>query len=406
MRTRPARLRVEAALNDRSTQRGGPQDAATTVRRTFPGSLRDGGERHSLAVVAVVAVVLASACSSAPNTGGALYDWDAVASDGSSATGGTGADGGSDGSSGTGTAPDSAHLKAGCIDGDYDEALPTPTASIEALIGAYDSKEAFAFVLAVLEARYPTGRFLVDQGVAKGQQNCFDLFLPVMMRGTAKSTLDRIEVLVHECGHLYDLSVGGFSSHHYHISDKVQRTCAGGSAQAGGKTFARSRLQSDTYALLRPACSKGSGPHGCDSYADVYLNGNPDDAKFESGDQGFDLLHEETVQYVHSLATASAFSDRIVGSTSARDGILTFLWYTERYLRMARTEYPKAYAALVDDPCWREAILLTWARAWRMLDATADNKKLGIQAKAILPLVEDPDLLNEVELVRAKHGCK
>lgn len=370
----------------------------------------------SLACLAAAAL---GGCSTATTTGGGLYDWDATVTDGVGAIAGDagaandGAAGTSDGTaSGTdssatgGGAGASAHLKAGCIDGAYEEALPTPEGSIEALIGAYEAKNAFEFVLAVLAVRYPTGRFLVDQGVAKAKQNCFELFLPAALRGTAKSTLDRIEVLVHECGHLYDLSVGSFSGHHYHISETVQRTCSGGSSQGGGKMFARSRLQSDTYSLLRPPCSKGSGPHGCDSYADIYLNGNPDDAKFESGDQGFDMLHEETVQYVHSLATASAFSDRIAGSTSARDGILTFLWYTERYLRLARTEYPAAYAKLADDPCWREAILLTWGRAWRMLDATATNKKLGIQDKTILPLVDDPDLLNEIELIRTKHGCK
>ncbi len=298
------------------------------------------------------------------------------------------------------------HRKAGCLDGSLDEAGPTPAASIEALVNGYDKSQALQLVVEVLGLRYPTGRFLVEEGIAKGQQNCFELFLPASQRGSAKQVLDRLEVLVHECGHLYDLAKGGFAGAHYHIADGVTRTCKGGSSQFGGKTFARSLLQGDAYAALRPDCAKGKGSHGCDSYAKIYLSGDPSDQKFESGDQGFDMLHEETVQYVHSLATQMGMSDRVIGATSARDGILTFLWYTERYLRMARLEHPDVYTLLSTDACWREAILLTWGRAWRFLAMTADEAKLGIDDDALLTLVEDPELLQEIELLRVAAGCK
>ena len=73
---------------------------------------------------------------------------------------------------------------------------------------------------------------------------------------------------------------------------------------------------------------------------------------------------EETLQYVNSLATSYAFGDQLAYSTSARDGILTFLWYTMRYLRLARLEHPQTYTLLTQNSCWRDLILNTWGRAW------------------------------------------
>jgi hypothetical protein len=298
------------------------------------------------------------------------------------------------------------HTVAGCPDSTLVGAIPTADAAIDDLVAAYSPDGAFDFVLDVLDRRYPVGAFLVEQGVAKGQQNCFDLFLPQQLRGTAKGTLDRIEVLVHECGHLYDLAMGGFVKAHYHIDEGVTRTCNGGNTQGSNKTVARSLINGDAYSAKRPPCSKGKGSHGCDSYGDVYLSGDPTDGKFESGDQGFSLLHEETVQYVHSLATQLAMVDRVVGSTSARDGILTFLWYTMRYLRLTRLEYPDAYKVIASDACWREAVLLTWGRAWRMLDASANDARLGIDDAKIMELVLVPELLAEIDLLRVAQGCK
>ena len=43
-----------------------------------------------------------------------------------------------------------------------------------------------------------------------------------------------------------------------------------------------------------------------DNYANVYLDGDPDDDEFDGGDQGFNSLLEETLQYVNSLATGYA----------------------------------------------------------------------------------------------------
>ena len=120
----------------------------------------------------------------------------------------------------------------------------------------------------------------------------------------------------------------------------------------GGKTFARSLIKKDAQYAKRQACG-GKAGMGCDSYADVYLDGDPNDSTFDSGYQGYNSVLEEATQYVNSLASALAFQDQYANEkVSDRDGILTFLWYIERYLAVARTDYPAAYKLLSEDSCW------------------------------------------------------
>ena len=167
---------------------------------------------------------------------------------------------------------------------------------------------------------------------------------------------------------------------------------------------ARSRIRNDAYQGLRPPCN-GRLTRTCDHYADVYLDGNPDDGNFEGGDQGFNSVLEETLQYVNSLATGYAFEDFYRGSRSERDGILTFLWYLERYLRMARLDYPDAYDHISGNECWRRSILQVWGRAWMYLSLTDGSERLGISDDAILNLVTEPELLEEISRIRQIEGC-
>ena len=119
------------------------------------------------------------------------------------------------------------------------------------------------------------------------------------------------------------------------------------------------------------------------------------------------LLLEEDVQYINSLATSWAYADQLGAgtSTSARDGILTFLWYVERYLHMARLTYPAAYTRLSTDPCWQNAILTVWGRAWLYLQHTEGMRALGIADGALMPLVTNPELLDEINRIRTAAGC-
>ncbi|MCU0657291.1 MAG: hypothetical protein MUF64_19135 [Polyangiaceae bacterium] len=328
---------------------------------------------------------------------------------GAGATGGAGAGGSPGGASGGGagsggsSSPTSKLVDPACTDGKYSETLPDPDASIA---GLSFSGDVATYVDQLLAARYPWGGEQVKGGrLNKSFGDCSVLFA-----GSPKSGADVIkslEVIVHECGHFNDGELSKPPVNVYPMNPQLSFSCSrGDSVKRGGDTFERSRLNDDDYAKLRPRCSSGTKP--CDTYADIYLDGDPEDAKFEGGDQGFNMLFEEQVQYVNSLATKYAFADQIKSnsSTSARDGILTFLWYVERYLRMARLGYPDAYARIADDACWRDAILTNWGRAWLYLEVTKDDPRLGINDAEIEALVLDPELLGEIQRLRDKSSCQ
>ncbi len=286
-----------------------------------------------------------------------------------------------------------------CIDGQYSEELPTQ-ADISAYTGSYSPANNREFYEGILGLRYPMGAKLVSEA-SRAQLDCVDAFSGGAF--SAEDALRDLNTIVHECGHFYDLGNGGFSDSHYAINLSLSFQCSeGDTTSRGGRTFERSRIRNDSFAAMRPGCQQGQG---CDFYASVYLDGNPDDAMFEGGDQGYNSVLEETVQYVNSLATGYAFRDTYQFSQSDRDGILTFLWYLGRYLHMARTQYPDAYAHISQDDCWRRATLTVWGRAWLFLEATRGESKLGIEDAQIEPLVLDPTILNEIELLRNIEGC-
>ncbi len=305
----------------------------------------------------------------------------------------------------TDSGPPSENVDPNCTDGRYTEPLPNTSASIADI--AFNANDVAGYYAAVLARRYPNGGDLVQGGLMNTSLgNCVTLFSGSPT--TAAEAISRLDTVVHECGHLYDLHLSNGLSSVYYFTGATRFSCQrGDTTSRGGDTFARSRIRTDSYSAMWPACSTTGGTTNCDSYADIYLDGNPDDSTFDSGDQGFNLLFEEDMQYVNSLATAWAFEDQAPSGrrTSARDGILNFLWYTERYLHMARTTYPAAYQRLSTDPCWRDAILTLWGRAWLYLQATQGMRALGIDDARLLPLVTNPELLDEIERIRTAASC-
>lgn len=288
-------------------------------------------------------------------------------------------------------------LREGCIDGDYDEALPDDRGDIAALVAGYDPASYHDFVDAVLGVRYPHGQLIVRGATAPGASfDCVEAF--TSQRSRAQTLMTELSTVVHECGHMYDLDRGSFSGDFYLVAPDVTFSCSRGDAQGrGGDTFARSRMNGDAFASAIPG----------DFYRDVYLDGDPDDGTFDSGDQGFNSVLEEATQYINSLVTDWVFRDSLGGfGISARDGILTFLWYIERYLHMARNEFPTAYQRLSTDPCWREAILTVWGRAWFYLEVTDGLSQLGIDDATIEAQVTRADLLSEIERLRDLQGCR
>ncbi|MBX3197340.1 MAG: hypothetical protein KF894_04210 [Labilithrix sp.] len=295
----------------------------------------------------------------------------------------------------------------GCAQDAYTETLPT-SANLSGL--AFSPANANDYLLGALELRYPLGKAIVEGGLASSlaqtQGNCIDRFLS--SRSSAAAVLRQATTVVHECGHFFDLGEASRGDAAYVIRpDELTFTCkSGDTTSRGGKTFARSLIRKDAHYAKRKACPAGTAARGCDMYAEVYLDGSSTDAKFDSGDQGYSFVLEEAAQYVNSLATALAFEDSYTGTkASERDGILTLLWYIERYLAMARADYPEAYALLSEDPCWRQATLSVWDRGWFYLRATEGLSNLGIDDAAIEPLVTDPELTAEIDALRELE-CK
>jgi hypothetical protein len=329
------------------------------------------------------------------DTGDAAVDAafrDTVAGDTASGNDGGGADTATDDSGGadasdTGPTPVAPEVDPTCIDGQYTEALPDPSVDISAEMHAYQPSNLHGFIDAILTKRWPVGAWVVQQALTNPALDCVEVFTGDT--STPGPVLGRLSVVVHECGHLQN-----FTSRGSNVTPSLTFSCGGGA----GRTFDRSNLIDDQYQQQRPRCPGGFPNGNCDQYADTYLEG-------DSGAQGFDMLFEEMHQYVNSLATGYAFHDYMSSSRSEMDGILTFMWYLERYLRMARLEYPQDYSTLVDDACWREAILTMWGRAWLMLSAAEGHDTLGISEEALFELVRTPELLEEIQRVRDAEGC-
>jgi hypothetical protein len=305
-------------------------------------------------------------------------------------------------SSERGDAGDVGGAMSGCSSDAYTEPLPS-NASLADL--AYSPSQPDTYLLAALARRYPLGKAIVDgarQG-GGGGDDCVTAFL--QDRTDPSSVLRDASTVVHECGHVLDLNAannGDGTTSVYMIRTDLRFQCAGGDTVArGGKTFERSRIVGDAFGAKRPPCGHDD-VDGCDVYAESYLDGSPDDAKFQSGDQGYDLLLEEAVQYVNSLASALTFEQAYAeNQMGERDGILTLLWYVERYLALARTKHPDSYEVLSKDPCWRQATLTVWDRAWFYLQATSGKTALGIDDGPIEALVRDPILIAEIDALRA-----
>jgi hypothetical protein len=353
-------------------------------------------------ILVLTAASVFLACESSRS--GSKKDATNAAGDGAGASNADATSGGADGSP-TGAGTDGTDGQAGgsCLDESYTETLPDPAADLTAEKAAYSSAEPETFVLAALAKRYPIGKYLVEGGLTDKSRDCISDYLG--NKSTASAVLPQLSTVVHECGHIFDVSLGGFSGSTFVIRDDLRFECKG-LAYSGPKAgFARSLLNGDAYSALRPPCGGGFDAT-CDSYADIYLDGNPKDAAFDSGDQGFDTVIEEAVQYVNSLACGYAFSDHYDYMTSERDGILTFLWYIERYLHMARLEHPDVYQYIVSDVCWRDAILTVFGRARLYLDATQGDQSLGLNDAAIEKLVQIPELADEIDRIRSASGCQ
>ncbi len=83
--------------------------------------------------------------------------------------------------------------------------------------------------------------------------------------------------------------------------------------------------------------------------------------------------------------------------TSARDGILTMMYYVELYLKKARTDHPTDYTAIVGDPEHVRLIRTVWQRAEFWLNVTASIPSLGLRDATIRTWTYAPENVMEIE---------
>lgn len=252
-----------------------------------------------------------------------------------------------------------------------EEVCSDPLADLSDVAATHSSARLRETVTAIAERRYPIAvEFIAvqdDADLARWFSMGTDSF---------DSVLDGFEVATHEGAHIWDITMIGAEWPYRLTADRVIRT-------RNLENFARSEI----LAFHADPSS--------DFYAMVYLEGF-------SGSQGFNNLLDEYNAYVHSLASKYCTRDSLAGGvrTSAKDGILTFMYYVELYLKVARMNHPDDYAEIVGDPAHIEMILAVWDRAEFWLEITASHPELGLNDAMIRSWTYDPANLMEIEMLR------
>jgi hypothetical protein len=315
--------------------------------------------RRSLSVLASVVGLALSGCGSATNDTGVDPDAAVTPADGATPRSDAGA---------PGTDAGAPAVDAGA---GYSEPLCDDTASLDDLAAAYvDTPEGLrAAVRGIAQRRYPIGVAFVDVQSDMQLQGWF------RMRGTFANVLNSFEVAVHEGGHIWDLTMISAQWPYRLRDDLVIRP-------RRLTNFNRSEI-----------LTLHANPDA-DSYDEVYLRG-------QSGAQGFNTLLDEYVQYTHSLAARYCTRDGLPRGQriSARDGILTLMYYVELYLKLARTEHPTDYAAIIADPGHVELIRTVWQRAEFWLARSAPYPALGLRDAQIRMWTYAPENVMEIEML-------
>lgn len=253
----------------------------------------------------------------------------------------------------------------------YSEPVCDDAASLAELSSAYANTPAGlrAAARGIAERRYPIGVAFIDV------QSDAQLMGWFQRRNTFADVLNGFEVAVHEGQHIWDLTMISATWPYRVRDDLVIRP-------RRLSNFNRSEI-----------LTLHANPDA-DSYDEVYLRG-------QSGAQGFNTLLDEYLAYTHSLAARYCTRDGLAGGTriSARDGILTMMYYVELYLKIARTQHADDYAEIVGDPAHLELIRTVWGRAEFWLARSAPYPQLGLRDAQIRAWTYAPENLMEIEML-------
>jgi len=257
--------------------------------------------------------------------------------------------------------------------GAYDEPLTT-MASLDSLRSGYRSAAWYSTLLAVLQSRYATGNAIVTR-LKDSQKNATTWVGG--QTGSFDALLGRVGVTVHEMNHQLGWQEGilatSFQKYAYVLRGDLTLLVP------QMETFPRSEI---VPYLKGPLLNQ---------YKPIYLEG-------DSGKQGFLTVLDEFNAYTHSLFVGYGLHDQTPPGQrqSDRDGLVTFMMYTQFYLRHARTTHPADYAKLRAAPEIRAAVKTLWARANFILDVTEDIPSLALDAAAVEAEMRKADMQAEV----------
>jgi hypothetical protein len=200
---------------------------------------------------------------------------------------------------------------------------------------------------------------------------------------TFEGTASRFDTAVHEGSHIWGIARFDPNTQSYPVR--------------AGLTIVTKRLRNFARSEILSAHVDPSA----DRYAKTYLEG-------ASGAQGFNSVLDEYNAYTHSLASRYCTRDLVPANTtvSARDGILTFMYYVETYLELARTKHPADYTAIAADLGHRTMITAVWDRAELWLRRSARYPRLGIDDARLRSWVYEPSRLAEIARVREANTSK
>jgi hypothetical protein len=257
----------------------------------------------------------------------------------------------------------------------YNEPL-TDFADLADLRDGYQASRWYETMLEILARRYRTGNYIVTH-LASSKQNAATWV--GSRTGTFDQLVGALDLTVHEMNHQLGIQEGwgktGGQDYTYIVRDDLSVTVT------NHKTFARSEIGRYITGPLE------------NMYKGTYLTGS-------SGKQGFTNLLDELNAYTHSLFTAYGVHDLQPPGQRAthRDGLVTFMMYTQFYLRVAREKHADDYTTLKGDREMRALVKLLWERANFILDTTQSIGNLSMNPEAIEAEMRKADMQAEIEM--------
>lgn len=290
----------------------------------------------------------------------------------------TGSGEGATSSSSTGTGPSSSASSGGggdtCLGGPkpadpacYWEPI-CPDADLSDVKSSYSGGSWLSSSLTALDRRYPGGGCLLGM---YGQE-----LSPYADTWSFEALSESMMTVLHEGTHGYDYEHAIYPSYF-----SLYQNCDVTLKIPWLDGFPRSEILAEV---------KGSGTW---LYDGTYLTG-------VQGTYGFAELLDEWNCYINGMAGIGILGDWVdVYGISGTDGALAFAYYTELYLRVARTQYPSTYADITGDADVVEALRTLWNRMHFFYEVATSYAYLSIEADTIEAELYAPENLAELELV-------